>query len=280
MRQNAAHAHDPRPRGRDRRRRVLRDRRRHQARQGRLPRLRRARGGRRRGRRVALEHLPGRRGRHPVVQLPVLVRDERRLVARLRPRERAQGVCRALRRQIRRTPAHPSQHEGRGGDLRRRAAPVAHRYRRRRGAHRALRGGRDRRVHEAQAARHPRPRRLHGHRDAHLALGPRPGPARQARGRGRHRRVRGPGDPVDRPARREPRRSSSARRSGACPSSTARSRARCARCCGGYPPRGARHGSRARPSSRRRSRCPPTSTAWSRSRVSASAWAATSSASR
>ena len=36
---------------------------------------------------VAVEHLSGRRGRHPVVQLPVLVREAHGLVARVRARE-------------------------------------------------------------------------------------------------------------------------------------------------------------------------------------------------
>ncbi len=39
---------------------------------------------------------------------------------------------------------------------------------------------------------------LRRHGDAHRALGPRPGSARQAGGDHRHRRLRGPGDPLDR----------------------------------------------------------------------------------
>ena len=61
-----------------------------------ISRLRRARGRRRGRRRVALEHLSRCRRRHPVIQLSVLVRQARRLVAGLRARQRAEGVRRGL----------------------------------------------------------------------------------------------------------------------------------------------------------------------------------------
>ena len=63
---------------------------------------------------------------------------------------------------------------------------------------RAIPDQRQRRADRAQAARHRRRRLLRRHHHAHRALGPQPGPDRQA-GRGhRHRRLGGAGDPRDR----------------------------------------------------------------------------------
>ena len=119
---------------------------------------------------------PGVARRHPVVQLPVLLRAARRLVAGLRPGRRAQGLRRALRRQVRPAPTRSAS------DARvtaatfddERAPLAARRSSDGDDADRALRGRRDRRAHPAQAARHRRastPSR--GTDDAHRALGPR-----------------------------------------------------------------------------------------------------------
>ena len=45
---------------------------------------------------------PGVARRHPLLQLPVLLREAQRLVARVRARARAEALCRALRGQVRR----------------------------------------------------------------------------------------------------------------------------------------------------------------------------------
>ena len=80
-----------------------------------------ARGGRRRRRRLALEHLPGHRRRHPLVQLPVLLRAALRLVARLRPGRELKAYAEdcvdryGLRSRIR------LEHEGHRRDVRRRS---------------------------------------------------------------------------------------------------------------------------------------------------------------
>ena len=94
----------------------------------------------------------------------------------------------------------------------------------------------------AEAARHPGPRRLRRHRDAHRALGPRRRTCAARRvGDHRHRRLGGPGDPLDRARGRaadrlpahadlvpaEARRADSARACGGCSTAfPARQRAR------------------------------------------------------
>ena len=158
------------------------------------------RGGRRRRRHLALEQLSGRRRRHPVVQLPVLVREAHRLVARVRAGRGAARLRRALRRALR--AARPASRFGTrvtGGDVRRgRAASGSSRPTTGDDAHRAPRDRRDRRAHPAEAARHRGRRDVRRHDAAHRALGPRRRPARQARRRDRHRRLGGPADPGDR----------------------------------------------------------------------------------
>ena len=99
--------------------------------------------------------------------------------------------------------ADPPQRQSHRGDLRRRAAPLAPDHGGGPETDRALPGRRDRRLHPAQATRDRRARLVRGHGDAHGALGPRAGPARPPRGGDRHRRLGGPGDPLDRARGRE-----------------------------------------------------------------------------
>ena len=85
-----------------------------------------ARGGRRRRRGLALEHLSGHRRRHPLVQLPVLLRAALGLVARLRAGRGAEGLRRALRRRATAC-ARGSASDTRvvGADVRRGGPPLA-----------------------------------------------------------------------------------------------------------------------------------------------------------
>ena len=89
-----------------------------------------------------------------------------------------------------------------GADLRRGGPLLAPRDRRRPADHGPLRGRRDRHLQPAEAAGHPRPRQLRRDRHALGALGPRDGPARQAGGDHRHRRLGRPDHPLDRPRSR------------------------------------------------------------------------------
>ena len=154
--------------------------------------LHRARARGRRGRHLALQHLPGLRLRRPVAPLLVLLRPQSRLERDLLEPARDPRLPAARRRRVRRPPARAAElrrHRHRvgrgrrrldGRDLRR-AAPRARRRRR----HGAAGGAQD------AAARGAR--RLRG-RDVPLrALEPRLRPQGQARRRRRHRRL---GDPV------------------------------------------------------------------------------------
>ena len=121
--------------------------------------------------------LSRRRRRHPVVQLPVLVRAAHRLVARVRARRRS---CAAYAERLRR-PATACATRGRAsarGSTARRSTRTTHVWRlattRRRGAHRAPRDRRDRRPHPAEDARTSRASTTFaGHHGPHRALGPR-----------------------------------------------------------------------------------------------------------
>ncbi len=99
--------------------------------------------------------------------------------------------------------ADPAEHEGHRCGVRRGEPLLAPADRRRGHRHRTVHGRRDRRLHPAQAARHPGARLLRRHGDAHGALGPRRGSARPQGGDRRHRRFRRPGHPLDRPRSRE-----------------------------------------------------------------------------
>ena len=156
----------------------------------------RAGGGLRRH--VALEPLPGHRGRHPVVQLPVLLRATGRLVAQLRP-----GPGTALVRHVAgaRAPAvfpDALRHGDHRRGVRRGRPRVAADHRRRghaRGASRHRRnGGADR----PAATGHRGHRRLRRDGPPHLPLGRVRRPDRHA-GRGdRHGRIGRAAHPCDR----------------------------------------------------------------------------------
>ena len=88
-------------------------------------------------------------------------------------------------------------------DTRRVARSYGIRGRRRHGD-RAIPRQRQRCADHAQPSRHRRRRLVRRRDDAHRALGPRPGPHRQARRDHRDRRVRRPGDPRDRADGRAP----------------------------------------------------------------------------
>ena len=140
------------------------------------------------------------------------------------PGQRTEGLRRALRRQVRPAPEDPVQHQGARRDVRRRREPVAHRARHRRRGHRPVPGQRQRGADHAEPARHRRRRLVRRADDAHRAVGPRPGPDRQARRDHRDRRLRGAGHPRDRANCRAASPSFSARLSGASPSPTCRCR--------------------------------------------------------
>jgi len=152
---------------------------------------------------VVREHLSRYRRRHSVVLLPVLVRAERGLVAHLRPRPRAQGVRRPLRRQVRTSPQSTIQHQGDGGRVRRRIPLLAGRSGLRRVPDLPLPGERKRRVDDAETTRPRRRRPFCRHHDAHRAVGPLAGPRQQAGRDHRHGSLCGTGDSRDRPDRRD-----------------------------------------------------------------------------
>ena len=110
--------------------------------------------------------------------------------------------------------------------IRRRTCPVAGADRPGGRGHRAIPDQRQRRADRAELARHRRRGLLRRHHHAHRAVGPHPGPDRQAGRRHRHRRLGRASHPRDRADRRASAPYFSAPRSGAFPSSTVRCRRR------------------------------------------------------
>ncbi len=226
----------------------------------RLRRPRPDRGGARRRRHLVLEPLSRRGRRHPVVQLPVLVRAQHRLVARVCPGPasftRTPGIAptsTSVRERVRFGTRVPRR------EVRRRGARVAASDLRRRRAHRPLRDRRHRRAHAAQAAGHPGPRQVRRRDRAHRALGSRARPSRQARRGDRHRRLGCPGDPRDRGRRGAPDRVPAHSDLVLAQARRAPARRRCAGLCAGCRWATWPDGWPARCSSRRRSRCRCTS---------------------
>ncbi len=173
----------------DRRCRILRHRRRHQARQGGTFRLPPDRSRRRSGWHLALEHLSRYRRGYPVVLLSILLRAEPAMVTHLRAGPGAEGLRRTLRRQIRHPIADPVQHQGHFRRVRRRASAVAGADGSGRRGHGQIPDQRQRRAHRAEPARHRRRGLLRRPHHAHRTLGSQPGPDRQARRHHRHRRL-------------------------------------------------------------------------------------------
>ena len=114
------------------------------------------------------------------------------------PGRELQGLRRTLRRQIRHPIANPVQHQGHFYRIRRRTRALAGADGPGRGGHRQVRHQRQRRADRAEPARHRRGGLLRRHHHAHRAVGPRPGPDRQARRHHRHRRLGRPSHPRDR----------------------------------------------------------------------------------
>ncbi len=192
--------------GRDRRRR-------HVGPPGRHPpaaggrRLRDHREERRRRRHLAREHLPWLPRRQPEPPLRLFVRAEPRMADALLDPAGAARLLHGLRRQVRPAAAHPLQHPGQRGAVRRgRQALARHDQeprRRRRDAERQCGDQRRRPAEPAAPAGHPRPRQLQGRGFPLGPLAPRRGPEGQARRLYRHRRQRLPVRAGDRAGRRQ-----------------------------------------------------------------------------
>ena len=133
--------------------------------------------------------LPGRRVRHQVAPLLLLVRAQPRVVAAVRAPARDQGLPGRRRRPLRPAPPHPAEHAGPLAALGRRPRGVARHRGRRRGARRRRRGQRDRDVRRARRPRRPRPRPVPGDDVPLRAMGRRPRPHRRT-GRGDRQRGR------------------------------------------------------------------------------------------
>ena len=161
------------------------------------------RGRRRVGRHLALEHLSRYRRRHPVVLLPVLLRAEPDWSRTYAPGQRAEGLRRALRRQVRPAPQDPVQHQG----ARRRRSTTTPTC----GASTptpAARSPRGSSINASGVLTTPKLPDIDGVDSfagvtMHTARWDHePGPDRQARRDHRHRRLGGAGDPRDRADRR------------------------------------------------------------------------------
>lgn len=157
--------------------------------------LRRPGAGRQRRRHLARQQLPRVRLRRALPPVFLLLRAQPGLAALLLRPEAHPRLPGARHGHLRAAPAPALQRRGEADDLGRRAAALGHRDHRRR-LERGRRRLRHRAAVRAQAAGRARTRHLPRQGVPLRPLGPRLRPARQARRRDRHRRLRHPDRPV------------------------------------------------------------------------------------